>query len=289
MRTKIFGILATFILPIALFIFSPYWSAYFSDKKQLSYEVLLKRELTNLGSSESNWPGIKISYEGQDVSTGSFVTLAITNTGKLPIKREDFDSPITILISEPDLIMSSKTTFSSPNNLDVALTKVKDGISVAPLLLNPDDQFFIEIFSKSALDITGIRSRIVGLASITPAQPEAQSGFYIGISSVKPKEAGSKNPISNIPFWLVLLLSNVLLIASLLHTWTGTGQNNIGASIIVFGFGVLMYAMSLAGYALSVSYLIEVLDLKKWPGLTALIIDIFFCGYTANFLRHKFL
>lgn len=67
---KYLSILPTVILPIALFVFSPYWGAYFSDKKDLSYEVIDQRELTNLYTKESAWPGIKILYEDQNVSTG---------------------------------------------------------------------------------------------------------------------------------------------------------------------------------------------------------------------------
>ena len=288
MNNKILGFLATFILPIALFVFSPYWGAYFSDKKELSYEILGKRELTNLGSTESTWPGIKFVYDGQDVSTGSFLTLAIINSGKLPIKREDFDSPIIVHISDSDSVLLSKPTYSNPSNLDVALTKVKEGIAIAPMLLNPGDRFLIEIFSKTRLELTDVTSRIVGIPSLSQAVPERRSGFYVGLSELALSEKSPISPIPNIPFWLVFALTHILLIGALLNVWAFVRETSIGAKVIILVMTTVMYALSLVGFTLCISYFVEILDLKKWPGLAILVGSILTSGYVSTQLRRRF-
>ena len=288
MKNKIFSMVATFILPIALFVFSPYWGAYFSDKKELSYEILGKRELTNLGSVESAWPGIKILYEGQDVSTGSFLTLAIINTGKLPIKREDFDSPIILHIPDTDSVLSSKSIYSNPPNLDVNVAKIKEGIAIAPMLLNPGDRFFVEIFSKSPLALNDVTSRIVGIPSLSKAKPEPRSGFYVGFSSLVLSDKSSKNPISSVPFWMVFALTHLLLIGTLIIIWAGICQTTVGAKVITFAFSALTYILALAGFTLCISYFVEILDFKKWPGLIILMCSVLMSAYIATWLRRRY-
>ncbi|WP_076383338.1 hypothetical protein [Pseudomonas sp. A214] len=288
MKNKIFSILATFILPIALFIFSPYWGAYFSDKKQLSYELLGKRGLTNLGSIESAWPGIKILYEDQDVSTGSFLTLAITNTGKVPIKREDFDSPIIARVVDSVPVLSYKITYSNPANLDIALSKVKEGISIAPMLLNPGDRFVVEIFSKAPLEIVDVTSRIVGIPNLSQTVPEPRTGFYVGLSSLAFTQNSSNLPFNNIPFWIVFALANILLIGTLLNLWFVILQPSKIAKITLSCFTTVIYALSIGAYTLCISYFVEILDLNKWLGLTILLSSITLSGYGATMLRRNY-
>lgn len=288
MKGKLYSILATLILPIALFVISPYWGSYFSDKKELSYEVLAQRELTNLGSATTAWPGIKILYQDQDVSTGSFLTLAITNTGKLPIKREDFDNPIVVHVPDSNSLLSYKTIYSHPSNLDITLSKVKEGFKIAPMLLNPGDSFFIEIFSKSPLEIKDVTSRIVGIPNISQEEPESHSGFYIGLSSLGQSKQASEGLMSSIPFWLVFAVTHVLLIGTLLNVWIFQNQTTIVEKASTFIFSAVTYLLSLAGFTLSVSYFVEVLNIKKWPGLAILIGSIMISALVANSLRRRF-
>ncbi|SEC87210.1 hypothetical protein [Pseudomonas kilonensis] len=287
MKSKILGALASFILPIALFIFSPYWSAYFSDKKELSYEVLSTRELTNLDSLDRTWPDIKISYGGIDVSTGSFLTLAIANTGKLPIKREDFDSPISIHISNSESVLSYKTVFSTPANLDVKLSKTQNGLAVSSLLLNPGDRFFIEIFSRSPVMISGVSSRIVGLPAITKAKPEPRSGFYVAISPIERSTKASRLPISHIPFWLTWAVTHILLVGTMLAIWACIRHSGVIAKVLLFLFAAVTYLLTMGGVSMCIAYFIDILDINKWVSMASMMLSTFMSVYISNFLRRK--
>ncbi len=288
MKNKILSVLATFILPIALFIFSPYWSAYFSDKKELSYEVLSTRELTNLESLDKTWPDIKISYDGVDVSTGTFLTLAITNSGKLPIKREDFDSQIFIYIPDSAAIVSYKATFASPTNLDIKLGKFEKGITVDRLLLNPGDRFFIEIFSKNPVVVADVKSRIVGLPAITKAQPEPRAGFYVGISPTNSATKALTPPIAHIPYWSACAITYILLTGTFLLIWAAIKNKDLIAKITIFFFASVTYCLALASVSLSTSYFIDILEVNKW---LTFVIQIFLTAasvYIAEFMRRKY-
>jgi hypothetical protein len=170
----------------------------------------------------------------------------------------------------------------------VTLSKVKEGIAIAPMLLNPGDRFFIEIFSKSPLEIANVTSRIVGIPSLSHAKPEPQSGFYIGLSSLGILEKSTSSAISGIPFWLVFVVTHMLLIGTLLNVGVFVTQTSLGAKTITFIFSAATYSLVLVGYSLCISYFIEVLDLKKWPGLAILVCCVLMSGYTATKLRRKF-
>lgn len=101
-------IFSSIILPIVLFVVSPLWGSLFTDKKELSYKTLSKRDISTSSSLSEQWPDIQISYLGKDVSKGSFLTIVIVNTGKIPIKSEDFERPITIHLSNSASVISSK-------------------------------------------------------------------------------------------------------------------------------------------------------------------------------------
>lgn len=287
LKNKILTALATFILPIALFIISPYWSAHFSDKKELSYEILSTRELTNLDSLDQTWPDIKISYNGVDVSTGSFLTLAITNTGKLPIKREDFDSQIFIDIPDSAAIVSFKATYSSPGNLDIKLGRFEKGITVDKLLLNPGDRFFIEIFSKNPIVVTDVNSRIVGLPAIIKAQTEPRAGFYVGITPTNSATKALSPPIAHIPYWSASVITYILFTSIFLLTWAALRNTDIIAKITIFFFAGVIYILALAGLNLSTSYFLDILQVSKWSGIAIQIFFTLISVCIAEFLRRR--
>ncbi|WP_139833019.1 MULTISPECIES: hypothetical protein [unclassified Pseudomonas] len=289
MKGKMIGFFATIVLPIALFLISPYWSAYFSDKKELSYEVLLQRQLANIESAEKSWPGIQISYQGIDVSTGSFLTLAITNTGKLPIKREDFDSPILIHIPAKDSIISFQSAFASPSNLDVTLTRSKEGLAAAPLLLNPGDRFVIEIFSRVPLEISDVTTRVVGLSKITQVKPEKRTGFDITIAS--PSDFGKPvtQPISTIPGWLVFLLTHLMLIGSLLSVTSAKQKQNWGARAVFLTFAVVHYLVAISSLKFTLLYFTDILEWNKSLSFVILMASTFVSALAAVFIRNRLL
>lgn len=289
MKGKMIGFLATIVLPIALFLVSPYWSAYFSDKKELSYEILLKRQLTNIDSAEKNWPGIKISYEGVDVSTGSFLTLAITNTGKLPIKREDFDSPILIHIPEKDSIVSFQTAFAFPSNLDVTLTRSKEGLAAAPLLLNPGDRFVVEVFSRIPLEITDVTSRVVGLPKITLVKPEKRSGFDITIASPTDFGNPAPAPIGTLPGALVFLLTHVMLIGSLLSITSAKQKQNLTARAVFITSALVQYLIAIASLKYTLLYLKEILEFSKTVSFLILMASTLLSALAGAYIKKRLL
>ncbi|MFU2326631.1 hypothetical protein [Pseudomonas sp. NFX98] len=289
MNGKVIGFLATIVLPILLYLISPYWSAYFSDKKELSYEVLLKRQITNLDASEKSWPGITISYQGIDVSTGSFLTLAITNTGKLPIKREDFDSPILIHISEKESIISFQSIFAFPANLDVVLTRVKEGLAAAPLLLNPGDSFVIEIFSRVPLEVSDVTSRVVGLPKINQIKQEKRTGFDITLASNSDIGKSAKNPVSNIPGWVNFIITHLMLIGSLLSITSAKRAHNWIGKVFFVSSSLVHYLIAIASLQLTVVYLTEALEIHKAVSFIILMATTVISAMVAYFVRRNVL
>lgn len=168
------------------------------------------------------------------------------------------------------------------------LSKVKEGIGIAPMLLNPGDRFVIEIFAKAPLGITDVTSRIAGVPALSQIIPEPRTGYYLGLASLARNDSSSKLPLTNIPFWLVYATANILLVGTLLQIWSIIVQPSTVAKVALPCIALITYALAVTGYALCISYFVEVLDLKKWLGITILLVSIAISGVGAAQLRRKY-
>ena len=244
-------------MPVLLFLITPYWGAIFTENKALTYEVIEKKKLSELGADESVGSRLKMVFNGRDVKQGTYVVIAIENSGKAPVRAEDFYSDIVIKIEGGEII-SAQLIETQPENIPLQMVQQKSSVSIKPMLLNPGDRFLLKMFSDNDLRIVGVQSRILGVSSIERVQSPESSGLIV--KTLKPLDGGGvlEKKVQSINILFVVFLSVVLL--------AGTFLNYIGYMRVVGWPRYLFLTLSLSMYVsalyitnLSTEYMVAVL------------------------------
>lgn len=132
-----------------------------SYSKSISYEIIAKTSLVNVAST-SDKNRIRIFLDKKLIRNADLLLVKISNTGLLPIKTNDFESPLILSLGESARILDSEIYNFSPADLQIAYSTEKREIKVDPLLLNPKDSFTIKIIAES-LSTIELSGRIVGV------------------------------------------------------------------------------------------------------------------------------
>lgn len=207
---KIINLLGIIAIPIALFVLSPLWASRFVDTKELEYSVLDKRTMEDFVAGKDGWPEVKVLYNQQEVPRATFLTIGITNTGKLPIKADDFEGPLTILFNKPNSVIAERVVAKYPKDLPAELSIDGRGIHLKPLLLNPQDEVIIEVLGKDDFDLSFVSGRIVG---VEPKKKNTEEKSGISVEDVRQSQI---NPTRTIQRSLYRIPKSVLAIVSIL-------------------------------------------------------------------------
>lgn len=140
------------------------------ETKGLVYEItgggiLLKGDI--LKTEE-----VKVVFGEDPLENLDFHLVKIANDGKVPIKRQDFDSPLTISYPKETRVLSAKLWKTTPQNLDVKLSTTNNIVTVEPLLLNKDENMVLQILSTGKQMNPVINARIIGLDYIKDNMPD---------------------------------------------------------------------------------------------------------------------
>jgi hypothetical protein len=143
------------------------------EKRELSYIRLSDTSVVNVNKSFAE--KVKITYLGVPTKTLQLVRLKIINTGNQPIKKEDYEEPITLV--DHKINKDAKVTGfyifdfpeKSPKDLNPEMTTYNKRHALKPLLLNPGDSITVEILNIDVNDyktVLEVRGRIVGVKKL---------------------------------------------------------------------------------------------------------------------------
>jgi hypothetical protein len=116
----------------------------------------------------------KLYLKGQELINPVVCAARIQNTGKAPIRPEDFDAPLTIEAAEKDVIFRGGTIECDPPNIfkadrdrsnEAPFQVQMNKFTIRPVLLNPDDKFevvYIADMIPEKWDLT-VSCRIAGV------------------------------------------------------------------------------------------------------------------------------
>ena len=164
------------VASMLLTIVAPFVVYYLSTSdRSMSYEIISNFDLINHydGLSESE---IELRYGNKTVENVTLSILRITNTGSEPIRQNDYESPIDIRFDSSVEILRAKILRKSPENLNIHLSTNHQTISVAPLLLNAEEYFELEILTSSpALPI--VEARIAGINEVKETSHDSKKDW----------------------------------------------------------------------------------------------------------------
>lgn len=159
-----------------------------ASTKALTTEVISNSTLLNVELSKAT-KDLRLIYKERDIPNVSISQVRISNTGRQPIRTDDIEVPICINLATIEVI-SSKILLSNPPALPVSTANSAQSVTLSKILLNPGDDFTVEIVSiplkSSDPVVLGVGGRIVGVKEIN-------------FKATLQKETRSK------PFWILVL------------------------------------------------------------------------------------
>ena len=156
---------------------------------------------------------LALTFDGKPINNYSVISIHIENSGRKPIRKEDFDQPIIIYFKGVSRIISFEKRFSFPFEIPVKSKIDENRVILESCLLNPSDTIIMEVgvipVEGSRPDIDHVTGRIVGVKRIIYRSSE------MAIKDTLSKFRKSKI----IKDWLVLSTIILLTIALIASNW----------------------------------------------------------------------
>lgn len=199
------------ILAILTAILNNYLSNWWRLRKSLVYSIKTNTEIFSV--EEEIKDKFQILYNKEVVKSPRLFIIFLSNNGRQPIEKKDFDKDIDFVFSENSSILSAEINSTYPTNLSIRLEKNLNKLSVKPFMLNKGWSFEIK-----------------GLANTTDDKIFCDA-IISGIDEVKGVDLSA--PKRNVSF-INVILSIIALIIALLFLMTEDDKNkSIGLALIV--------------------------------------------------------
>jgi len=154
-------------------------------KKSVSYFHAYERPVFYLFNQELK-ERLRITFDDRKVERLSSFNLHIFNSGNVPVLPADFVVPISIEFPQDGHVFGVSVTDTTPQNLAVSIAGAEHQYEIAPLLLNPGDEFTVQFLverPESAMPlkptvnarISGVKT--FGLRAHSSGQPPGYSVF----------------------------------------------------------------------------------------------------------------
>ncbi len=139
-----------------------------ADKMELTAEIISNTTLLN-AEIPTTTKDLKLIYKNKEVPNVSISNIRISNTGRLPIRTSDIEVPLSIHMNCVEII-SSKIVSSNPSTLPVSTSHKGSIVAIEKALINPMDEFTVEIVTipKTISEniVSGVHGRIAGISQI---------------------------------------------------------------------------------------------------------------------------
>lgn len=135
-----------------------------SAAKSLTLNILSKSPLSTI--SESVVPGLKIFVDEAELERPALTVLTIRNNGTDPIRSDDFEGDIEILMGNEVQLIRANVIKTQPDWLKPTVALLDSQINIKPVLLNPEDSITINILSDGFPESISSRARIAGVKNV---------------------------------------------------------------------------------------------------------------------------
>lgn len=202
------GLAAVIALALSIFIF---FHGEIGKKRNLEVSLVSRAHLIN--EDVSGKRKLAVTYNGRSIPNFSLLQIRAENSGRQPIRVEDYSESLSIQISGTEEVVSAEKVASDPSDLSVRPSISDGSITVANLLLNPTDWYILEIGAISLPgkkpDIEKVTARIAGVKSVE----------YHSSLKRAPKESKAD--------WLTIVVAALSVVVVIIFTWQRLLMNRI--------------------------------------------------------------
>ncbi len=176
--------------------------------KGLQFRIINKIPIAAMAEHPS--PGLQLLADDRPLEKVYLSTLVIKNTGNIPIRKDDYDTPIMVQVHNDPTIVQLRYELDPPDiHTEVSATAKK--VTLTPSLLNPGDRVLIQLFTQGGLPDFDIGARIQGVKKIYTEEGAVESPW---------------GELTSLDYFIfVLTLFNIMLFALVL-------QKSVGAKYV---------------------------------------------------------
>lgn len=141
---------------------------YFSieQSKEKSLSIIEKSRQAFFEKSVNAPTELSLQLNGRPVKTPWALTLSYENSGRIPVLRNEIESPIEIKFRNSNII-DAQIINKSPSNIAATIIKTQKSIQIAQGLLNPGDKIQISILLDGASETPTIDGRVSDVPTIS--------------------------------------------------------------------------------------------------------------------------
>ncbi|MGN6827500.1 hypothetical protein [Paucibacter sp. M5-1] len=139
---------------------------YRTDLSSKSLAVVLKSQTPIAASALDALKDVQVVHGGKPVPDPVLSLVTVTNDGSRPVATADFESPILIDAEGASLLVAAQVTARQPADLKPLLTVDGRTVSIAPMLLNPGDEFTLALLTAGKPTALRPAARVSGVSNI---------------------------------------------------------------------------------------------------------------------------
>jgi hypothetical protein len=136
-------------------------------RKRLSWWVYLNETLVRHGNF-GNWSDLEIRYGQETVLDPRLIIVRIRNTGKVEIRADDIEEPLSVIIGENAQIIASKLfrvrfTIPGPSNEIQPIKTDGHSVTAPPGLINTDEGLEWRLLVNGRAEAPDVQGHVAGV------------------------------------------------------------------------------------------------------------------------------
>lgn len=284
---KIVNWFAIILVPVALFILTPIWGSLFKESKSLEYAITHESKVFERNVALADWPELDFQYKDNKFENAIITTLYIGNIGQKPVTANDFESPIYISFKTDNEFYGHKVAGAYPAGLSLKTKFIDNKLFINPLLLNVGDSFYINILSKSKLEVDKVVARIVGMDAITERKIKQTSGLIIDLVESAGINTTKQMHIQKISVLFIFITSFIAAICTFIFLLAFKNSNTLAKRVMFGLISLNMYILSIKLAFLIPSAILS-FAAKQWMGYVSMFGVLLFGAIVAIFIKNHF-
>ncbi|MCJ7425041.1 hypothetical protein MUP01_12370 [Candidatus Bathyarchaeota archaeon] len=153
------------------------------NRKRLSYGATSVAVLPSVETPIRS--KLKIFFEDKIVKQIYLNTVTIANSGNQPIKREDYERPLSLNLEKQTQLLSVKLSKKTPESLQPSFSVENEKVIINPVLLNSGDQIVLTILTdRDVSNSLKVDARIVGVKEVTRFTGNRRPYLFLAASVV---------------------------------------------------------------------------------------------------------
>lgn len=149
-----------------LAVLIPAWFS-ISQNKTKSLDIKINNITPLIENGSGDLEDIVITYGGVKIDNPYSSVIEISNSGNLPIEKQDYEKPIEITVGKNTNVIKANISETIPKGISSNVTFDKNKILVHSALLNPEDKVVIDVLTGTGSPAFAASGRISGIKSVS--------------------------------------------------------------------------------------------------------------------------